>query len=145
MDKKAPTVDAMSLSPSEAPTLVQEDGLKRFTATGRPMPEKQYWSNSDDPYSHVQSLPYKFTDEDYISVPVPAEEEKPSEVRQVTGRRPTFFMKLKQALSDRDGGGSGKQKFRIVRMKRGDYLKYYARDEDGNYIGTEPEGSGPKY
>ncbi len=30
----------------------------------------------------------------------------------------------------------------MIRVTRGDYLKYFVRDEKGNYCGTEPEGVG---
>lgn len=31
-----------------------------------------------------------------------------------------------------------KEGFRLVRMTRGEYLMYWAKDEEGRYIGTEP-------
>ena len=39
------------------------------------------------------------------------------------------------------GLGSSKdpRPMKVVRMPRMDYLKYFARDEHHNYIGTEPE------
>ncbi|KZF22829.1 hypothetical protein L228DRAFT_268211 [Xylona heveae TC161] len=34
------------------------------------------------------------------------------------------------------------KKYQIVQMTRGEYLKYWAKDEQGRYCGTEPEGKG---
>ena len=33
---------------------------------------------------------------------------------------------------------------KMLRMSKEDYAKYWAKDDDGNYIGTEPEGEGRK-
>ncbi|KAI9842317.1 MAG: hypothetical protein M1837_007309 [Sclerophora amabilis] len=142
-EEKNPSIETASLTLSESITLVGDDGIEHFTATGRPMPEYSYSSLANMPGQFgaqvPQSLPWKFTDDDIISVPIPIDE---------AGRpvRVTDRIKRKSWL----GGwgrsakcGRKKQRCRIVRMTRGDYLKYYARDENGNYIGTEPEGSGP--
>lgn len=55
-------------------------------------------------------------------------------------RRPSSFMKKLKG-----GGGEKKAKkedFKMVKMTRGEYLMYWAKDEEGRYIGTEPEGEG---
>lgn len=38
--------------------------------------------------------------------------------------------------------GAESEKHKMVRMRRDEYLKYWARDAKGIYIGSEPEGSG---
>ena len=35
--------------------------------------------------------------------------------------------------------GAGKGEFVTVEMTRADYIRYYAKDEKGQYIGTEPQ------
>ena len=34
------------------------------------------------------------------------------------------------------------EEFRLLRMSKGEYTKYWAYDDEGNYVGTEPEGVG---
>ncbi|KAL8683603.1 MAG: hypothetical protein Q9224_006668 [Gallowayella concinna] len=36
------------------------------------------------------------------------------------------------------------QEFRMVEMTRKEYLMYWAKDDEGRYVGTEPEGEGRK-
>jgi hypothetical protein len=37
---------------------------------------------------------------------------------------------------------SSRSRIKVLNMSQEDYLKYWAKDEDGNYTGTEPEGEG---
>lgn len=46
-------------------------------------------------------------------------------------RRKSFLGKLK---GDKDGNA-----VKVVYMPRGEYLKYFARDQNAHYIGSEPE------
>lgn len=81
-----------------------------------------------------QFLPVKFNDDSIIPVPVlMAKSEAKGEEKQ------GFIGKMKGIMS-----GSGKEKegkLRVVYMPRREYLKYFAKDDDGNYIGTEPQRS----
>lgn len=118
-------------------------------------------------------LPTKFTDDSIISVPVsvhaPMEEndhhhhrakdvddddddEGPvkherSNSSSSSSMASKLINKLKGgAANTSDGGKGGKREalVKILRMSRRDYLKYWARDNDGKYIGTEPEHLGPQ-
>ncbi|KAI9823844.1 MAG: hypothetical protein M1826_007590 [Phylliscum demangeonii] len=134
-----------------------DDGMQRFTATGRPKPNEPFyeWTKfQPDTFTPcvVATLPWKFTDEDVISVPVtlptpaaaavvppavlahPNEEAKEGFVAKVLlgGKR-----RAKEKNEKKE-----KAKVVVLRMTRGDYLKYWARDEQGVYIGTESEEQG---
>ena len=46
-------------------------------------------------------------------------------------------------MNDRLMGGVGpNEEFRLLRMPLCEYTRYWARDERGVYVGTEPEGEG---
>jgi hypothetical protein len=94
----------------------------------------------------AQHLPFRYTDETYINIPIPIEEDdwnsngtKSNEYNPITTdedskkRKGSWVGKLGRKLT-----GKTDQKFKIVRMTRGEYLAKWARDEDGNYIGTDP-------
>jgi len=36
------------------------------------------------------------------------------------------------------------EEYRLLRMSKSEYEKYWARTETGGYIGTEPEGEGQR-
>jgi hypothetical protein len=38
-------------------------------------------------------------------------------------------------------GNEKEGKLRVIYMPRREYLKYFAKDDDGNYVGTEPQRS----
>ncbi|KAI9780801.1 MAG: hypothetical protein M1816_002673 [Peltula sp. TS41687] len=138
---KGVAVEETSRRLSDASTLVpvKEDEMQRFTATGRPL-TKHHNSGVANPSTFIPeappALPWKFTDSSMISVPIPvlAREDGPTEEENATGG---LGSKLKQAIK----GKKAAPKMRVVKMTRAEYLKYWARDEQGNYIGTEPEGS----
>ncbi|KAI9709621.1 MAG: hypothetical protein M1812_007669 [Candelaria pacifica] len=144
--KTETSIETSSLAPSEATTLVPEenDGMQRFTATGRPMP--QYSPSALASGFHgplggeaVQHLPMKFTDESIITVPIPIDEPSPCpETNIIKEGKKSWVSKLGDSIKGKKSQG----KFRMVRMTRGEYLKYWAKDEEGRYIGTEPEGMG---
>jgi hypothetical protein len=75
-----------------------------------------------------QFLPVNFNDN---AIPVPilvAKSEAKGEEKQ------DFVNKMKGLMS-----GSGKEKDGKLRV--GEYLRYFAKDDDGNYAGTEPQRS----
>ncbi|KAI9753452.1 MAG: hypothetical protein M1835_000991 [Candelina submexicana] len=144
-DKSDTTVETASVAPSEATTLVpdQNDGMQRFTATGRPMPNYNPSALASGFYGPfggeaVQHLPSKFTDDSIIHVPIPVDESSTSEIQQKE-RKQSWVRKIGDGIR---GKKTGQGKFRMVKMTRGEYLKYWAKDEEGRYIGTEPEGLG---
>ena len=38
-----------------------------------------------------------------------------------------------------DHAAEKEERYKAIKMPRGDYKRYFARDRDGNYAGTEPE------
>ena len=54
-----------------------------------------------------------------------------------TPRRLSFLRKLKGKDKKEE-----KRDFVMVDMTRREYLMYWAKDEEGRYVGTEPEGEG---
>ena len=50
--------------------------------------------------------------------------------------------KQKKSGANAAGGQEGKEKVKDVQMSRAEYEAFWARDQDGRYIGTEPEGRG---
>lgn len=105
-------------------------------------PGNYTWSNAVYPGSFCGAtpslLPFRFTDESVIDVPIPARylDEPGSESKPAPERRRSVVDKLL-------GKGKGKKEEIIVlKMTRGEYLKYWARDDNLNYIGTEPEEEG---
>ena len=77
-DRKDPAIggadDTASIAPSQADTLVDDSDLQRFTATGRPIPayKSSAWANMSGGFvaAAPQHMPYKFTDDSLIPVPV---------------------------------------------------------------------------
>ena len=94
-----------------------------------------------------QNLPWKFHDDDYITVPVPVEDDgggqqhHPDDGGEKGQKKKNWASKLGAKITGKDT--EKKAKFQMVRMTKADYLKYYAKDEHGNYAGSEPEGSRP--
>jgi hypothetical protein len=85
-----------------------------------------------DMYSLPQLLPKSYTDDSIIPAIVidviPVDEQKKSE------RKDSFISRLKgQGKGDRDG-----KLTKVVYMPRREYLKFFARDVNGVYRGSEP-------
>jgi hypothetical protein len=85
------------------------------------------WANDAYGGPTTHSTPMKFTDDDIISVPIrrPTLSSSPSD----PARKKSIFKKLFSSSDDGD--------VIIKQMTRGEYLKHYAKDEEGMYIGTE--------
>lgn len=96
--------------------------------------------------STPNTLPWRFRDTDFISIPIPTSAlQDPSASPITTGPPPSQRRKLSSSVLSILTGRSSKEKhaeFTMVRMTRGEYLKYWAKDEEGRYVGTEPEGEG---
>ena len=85
-----------------------------------------------------QMLPWKFHDEDMITVPIPYDDDGMSESPAAVATEKKGFMgRLGRTISG-EGKKTKQEKFKMVRMTRGEYLAKWARDEDGKYIGTDP-------
>ena len=132
--------DAHRGEPLLAPS---SDDMTRFTATGRPFePENHYQSTwaglADAPHAVPgKTLPWKFTDESLISVPClrrrPQEDRfAPGEANKKNKRR---WWRRRSSTSN--GGMNNPDNFVMRKIQRGEYLKHYAKDEQGTYIGTE--------
>ncbi|KAG0648092.1 hypothetical protein D0Z07_5721 [Hyphodiscus hymeniophilus] len=119
---------------------LDEDSMMHFTATGRPMPGYKHsnlMSMGGDMHSLPQLLPRRYTDDSIIPaivvdvIPNPKTVEEEEKKR---ARRGSFLKRLKgEAKKDDDRGMT-----KVIYMPRRDYLKWFARDLEGKYIGTEP-------
>jgi hypothetical protein len=120
------------------------DDMMRFTATGRPyVPDNRYqatWqgmANEDCPQGVTgKTLPWKYTDESLISVPClkPRPEESADASGEVNDKKKKWWRRKSSTSSNSINDPNN---FVLRKVKRGDYLKHYAKDEQGNYIGTE--------
>ncbi|OBT63319.1 hypothetical protein VE03_07204 [Pseudogymnoascus sp. 23342-1-I1] len=126
-----------SSSASSRSKLSDTDLYERFTATGRPMPiqyNRSAWSSAcvyGPTAPHF--LPFRFTDDSIIPVVVRVCEESFKsgvEGKPRKGRR-----------SLRDRLGFRKTKAVVAMMPRREYLRHFAHDEEGRYVGTEKEES----
>ena len=97
-----------------------------------------------------QHLPVRFTDDSILNIPIrykdllPTDEldkevEDSNDSNPVPAgrdqRRSGIFGKLKGANKEK----KEKDGFRLVKMTRREYLMYWRKDEQGNYVGTEPK------
>lgn len=147
-----------NIQPLNSHASAQPDEMERFTAIGRPMGHSpsvtlgDAWGGTTGGFGAFAlptHLPIRFTDESIISVPIrlsdlqdPEEEFDAwwSSANKESKTRKKSFKNLAKSLLLRDRLGAKKGEFMLVRMTRGDYLKYCAKDERGKYIGTEPQG-----
>ncbi|KAK5126607.1 hypothetical protein LTR85_009541 [Meristemomyces frigidus] len=84
-------------------------------------------------------LPHGYTDKSLVRIPIKAADLEGGAlpVKQVE-KKGGMFSKLSSAFKDKSDGD-----FKIVMMSRGDYLKYWAKGEDGHFlptVKTPPEG-----
>lgn len=87
--------------------------------------------------------PVGYTDDSVIRVPINfaeigLEEQEDETTSKGKSKGSSFFRKVSQKLSR----GSEADAFTLVPMKRRDYLKYWIKGRDGNYLPSteEPEG-----
>jgi len=133
--------DAELLAPPQG---LDEDAMQHFTATGRPAPKfkaSALVSLGGDMYSVPQLLPKRYTDDSIIPAivtdVVPSEKTAAADAKKKQGG---FLSKLKGKKESEGLNENGERKgiTKIVYMPRRDYLKYFAKDENGAYIGSEP-------
>ncbi|KAK0103358.1 hypothetical protein ONS95_005384 [Cadophora gregata] len=131
--------DAEALIPPAAPpSELSEHDKQHFTATGRPQPAFKASGLANlggHMYTMPQLLPKRYTDDSIIPaiitdvIPTPKAPET-----ETGGKKSSLLSKLK--------GGSKKDEqkdkvMKVVYMPRRDYQKWFARDEKGNYVGSE--------
>jgi hypothetical protein len=123
---------------------ITQDDLMHFTATGRPAPKFKASAlmslGAGDSYTMPQLLPKRYTDDSIIPAIVVNILRSPKPVVstevQEGGKRKSFLGRLK---GDKKKEEEGVIKMKVVYMPRRDYLKWFARDLKGTYIGTEPQ------
>lgn len=134
------------LSSSTLRSDLDEDALLRFTATGRPIPAFKAVARENyatDNFTVPQLLPRQYTDDSIIpaiitnvipspvfSPPHETKKRRKSLVKVLTGER---SLEKKYAAE-----GEKKGITKVVFMPRREYLKWFARDEKGEYCGSEP-------
>lgn len=106
------------------------------------------------PSTGFGNLPTKLTDDDAIAVLIMVNEddgdsdkdENDSQAGPVKEDSLTSLVSsvLEKTKEHSKKGEKTKKQVKIVRVTRGDHLKDWAHDEEGNSIGTEPEELGPK-
>jgi len=116
-----------------------EEALMNFTATGRPIPAAGFKASglqslAGDMYSLPQLLPKQYTDDSII--PAIVTNVIPSEKPEDGKKRRGSFIKMLKGDGKKKEGDKGIVK--VVYMQRRDYQKWFARDEKGQYIGSEP-------
>ncbi|KAL8742998.1 MAG: hypothetical protein Q9190_004593 [Brigantiaea leucoxantha] len=154
---RKPSSSSPDTSPSsETEALTRDtDAMQRFTATGRPMPTytPSALANTATGTSIAEApqfLPVKFTDDSILTIPIPLSKLYPSAVGSnnidTQNQNPVQQERRRWSVFGKSGGKEEKDKggFKMVKMTRREYLMYWAKDEQGRYIGTEPEGDGRK-
>jgi hypothetical protein len=137
------------------PTPEKQHQQQRTTLTGRPI----------QPYSHdtltnmfcgesfqvgANTLPPGYTDTSLVHIPIKVIEYLGPNLSQDPGNDPvkreprkgSVFSRLSSKLSGSGHGGKDTDGLRVVAMSRGDYLKYWAKGEDGKFLDSvvEPPG-----
>lgn len=134
--------------------VANDPALQQFTATGRPIPHPKdsrvgrAWGGALSADSlgsgPANFAPVRFTDDSLISIAVlPPDQEKLKNLERDSDEDSTNPIKeepkKKFGFFRRKSSTSAKKKdqdFVMKQVTRGDYLKYYAKDDDGNYTGT---------
>lgn len=154
------TDDAMSTASTLVPSSSQAQE-PRTTLTGRPI------KYSHDTLSNTlcgesfligaNTLPPGYTDTSLVHIPIktaeyltttPPSQHAENEVKREQPKKGSVFSRLSSKIS---GGASGSGKddggLKIVAMSRGEYLKYWAKGEDGKFRDgvVEPEGGRAKW
>ncbi|KAE9374327.1 hypothetical protein N431DRAFT_543685 [Stipitochalara longipes BDJ] len=135
--------DAELLVPPQG---LDEDAMQHFTATGRPAPRFKSsglmsLGGGGDTYTLPQLLPKRYTDDSIIPAIVTNVVRSEETVQLDTKKRKSGFLsrfKGKKEKDEVDENGEKKGIMKVVYMPRRDYLKHFAKDERGVYIGSEP-------
>lgn len=133
--------------------IANDPALQRFTATGRPIPhpadsrQGRAWNSLAAAESFGAAapnlLPVRFTDDSLIMIPVmppdgatgkvlEGDSDEDQDPIKAEPRKKFGFFRRKSSSSSKKKD----QAFVMKEVTRRDYLKYYAKDEEGNYTGT---------
>jgi len=135
-----PASDGELLVPPQG---LDEDSMQHFTATGRPAPKfkgSALSSWGSDGYSSPQYLPKRYTDDSLIPAIVTDVVPSVKTVQVEAGKKKGGFLSKFKGKKEEELNENGERKgiTKVVYMPRREYLKYFAKDEGGAYIGTEP-------
>jgi len=153
---------ASTLVPPTSPptsTSTSRPEQTRTTLTGRPLKyEHDSLSNTvsgESPYAVANTLPAGYTDNSLVHIPIktaayltPSTQTHSENVENDVKRPPPPKGSVLSRLSNKLQGGIASKsddadEMKIVAMSRGDYLKYWAKGEDGNFkdgVVEPPEG-----
>jgi len=110
---------------------------ERTTLFGKPIEYKH------DPFTNMMPdggmagaganlLPPGFTDNSQVSIPIKMSDLEDEPVKPPPEvKKSGLFGKLSKGFGR---GGRSSQEIKVVQMSRGDYLKYWAKGEDGQYL-----------
>ena len=149
--------DNRSIAPSQATTFLGDEVRQieeRTTLSGKPINyQHDHKSNMmlgdggagfGVGNAGANILPPAYTDKSLVRIPIKMSDIRGSDIEQETEVKPEkkrgFFRKISSSMSDRKASDND---FKVVMMSRGDYLKYWAKDEDGKFLPTveePPEG-----
>ncbi|KAK5946629.1 hypothetical protein PMZ80_000772 [Knufia obscura] len=141
--------------------LHNDPALQSFTATGRPITKTSASMkgtgldglNSADAFGAgaPNLLPFRFTDESIISVPVLpppdisesklAASDSDEDDNPIKGLKPKSRFSFSSFRRKSSSKKDKKPDFVMKDMTRAEYLKHYAKDDNGKYIGTEEPAS----
>ncbi|KAL2070875.1 hypothetical protein VTL71DRAFT_13901 [Oculimacula yallundae] len=127
------------IQPASQPSQLSDHDKQHFTATGRPQPafKSEPLANlGGHMYTMPQLLPKRYTDDsiipaiitDVIPAQKVAADQAPSDKKGLS-----LLNKFKSKKEEKE-----KDKImKVVYMPRREYQKFFARDEKGNYVGSE--------
>ncbi|KAK5110287.1 hypothetical protein LTR62_006140 [Meristemomyces frigidus] len=114
------------------------DSMTRTTLTGKPIAyNHDSLSNvmtSDGGFSSAGAnlLPPGYTDDSVVHIPIKMSDiQGQHPVQPQVEKKRSLFRKLSNAVSIKQ---SSAEEFKVVTMRRGDYLKYWAKGEDGKFL-----------
>lgn len=130
------------------PSDAGKEGEPRTTLTGKPL-DYSHDALTNIMFSDVgfvggdnaagaNLLPPGYTDKSAVRIPIKLSDIEGEPVKQEKKRG--FFRKMSNALSINAKSGDD---FKVVTMSRGDYLKYWAKGDDGQFLPNveePPEG-----
>jgi hypothetical protein len=128
-----------------------DDSYQRFTATGRPYKDQSQENSYNSAMNAVMGsdtiawgtgpanlLPFRYTDESTLMIAVLKPHTNNLSLTSEYNNEGTPNKKSKtRNLFRRKQSTSVNDNFDTKKVTRGDYLKYYAKDEKGFYCGTD--------
>jgi hypothetical protein len=149
-------MSTMSTASTLVPSSTHQSTTTRTTLTGNPITYKH------DNLSNMESgigcssvgantLPPGYTDNSLVHIPIktdeylhaamPAAAESSGEIKREKSGKGVWDRISKRVSGDHESGKKDDGGLKVVAMSRGDYLKYWAKGEDGNFKAgvVEPE------